>query len=122
MGRIPPAWAVCALALSLWNGSAAAQLADPYRLPPSKQNLEPCRLAALALAPGTVENLGLLWQQGHYRFRFDIRSSDGQARKVFCDGATGRILPMETNPMSNTTVPPLDLAPDGRPGIKHGAP
>ncbi|WP_156302398.1 PepSY domain-containing protein, partial [Methylogaea oryzae] len=74
------------------------------------------------MAPGTVENLGLLWQQGHYRFRFDIRSSDGQARKVFCDGATGRILPMETNPMSNTTVPPLDLAPDGRPGIKHGAP
>lgn len=95
MGRMQLIGAGWSLALLLWSSSAGAQFADPYRLPPSKENLEPCRAAALALKPGTLVGFRLVWQQSSYWFRFDIRARDEQEWRVLCDGATGRVLRVE---------------------------
>ncbi|TAN52478.1 MAG: hypothetical protein EPN21_03885 [Methylococcaceae bacterium] len=100
MKTMCPAGVAWSLALLLWSGSAAAQITDSYRLPPSKQNLEACRIAALALTPGTVERFELVWQQNVYWFRFDIRGRHEGEQRVYCDGATGHIVRVE--PMAAT--------------------
>ncbi len=86
------AWILAAL---FWSSGAGAQIANSYRLPPTKQNLEPCRVAALALKPGTVENIRVMWQNGAYRFWYEILERNGEESKVVCDGATGHILWVE---------------------------
>lgn len=98
-------WYACLILAILMAAGTAGATGDPYALPSTKGNIEPCRRAALALHPGLVEKFQVIHRDQGFHFHFAIRESDNSAWAVVCDGLTGQIISTE-----RTEEPSLPLS------------